>query len=392
MARPAPTALKAQAGTDARRDVVLTAAATLFRRRGFNGVGIDDIGVAIGLTGPAVYHYFPGKNGLLAAIIDRLLTNLETAAEIALPTSGGGGPVDNMIAAALAAPDSLAVCLRQLGYLDRDARAPLEARCRAMVTAVNSYGAQSHRPHLRARAIAGAIVSLSLAKSPATVNVPALGAECFRRILAVPLPPRSAIEPHAARMDLRRRAARAFRPEAILAEAARLFHQRGFNGVSLADIGAECGITGSAVNRRFGSKEKLLAAAFTRFGDQIGAAIYHALATANQPATAVTHMVSSYATAAVNTRDLVCLNMFETHHLPREDRQERRKRQRAYADELAFVLAEADPSISSVEAKARARAAYSVISEVIHNDELAAREGLTEDLTALALAVLGQSP
>ncbi len=384
------TRARSQTGTDLRRDLVLTTAATLFRRRGFTGVGIDDIGAAVGLSGPAVYHYFPSKQGLLSGIIDRLLTDLEWAADTEALADPRTGPVERTIAAALAAPDCLAVCLRQLDYLDLDMRAPLEARCQALVSAVNSHGAQDNRRHLRAYAIGGAMVSLALAKSPAELNLPALGVDIFRSILDVGLPPRSTIVTPPARADLRARAARAFRPEAILAEAARLFHQRGFNGVSLADIGSAAGVTGSAVNRRFGSKEKLLAAAFSRLGDQIGAVIYRALANASEPSDAVEDMVSSYVAAAVGSRDLVCLNMFETHNLPPEDRQERRKRQRAYADELAFVLSEADPSIPSASAKARARAAYSVVSEVIHNDRLAACEGVTEDLTALTLAVLGR--
>jgi len=374
---------------DGRRERILTTAARLFRQRGFSGVGMDDIGAAAGLTGPAVYYYFSGKRDLLAAVAGQLVAVLESAVDAA--GASAQGAIDRVVAAALAAPDSLAVGLRQLGHLDAEARDPLEARLQAIAAYAAGLGGPGDRVHLRARAVAGAMMSLALAKSPDRATPRALAGEVARSILGTPLPTRSVATAGTARDDLKMRAARAFRSEAILAESARLFHERGFNGVSLGDIGASCGISGSAVARRFGSKERLLAAAFARLGDRIGAATYRALATATEPSRAVEGVIGSYVTAALDSRDLVCLNMSETYHLPAADRRLRRRQQRAYADELAHALTGADPAMPLLEAKRRARAAYSLVSEVANSDELAALEGLDADLTALALAVLHRS-
>lgn len=376
-----------QSGLDTRRERILTTAARLFRQRGFSGVGMDDIGAAAELTGPAVYYYFPGKRALLAAIADRLLVDLESAARARTATDAPD-VAGRVVTAAVAAPDGLAVGLRQLGFLEADVRVPLEIRFRSIAAAVVEAGAAGDRVHLRARAIAGATMSIALAKGPSYAARTVLARDLARSILDTPLPARSVVVTAAPRDDLRMRAARAFRAEAILAESARLFHRRGFNGVSLSDIGAACGVSGSAVARRFGSKERLLAAAFARLGDHIGAATYRALTTATDASSAVEGVIGGYVTAALGSRDLVCLNMSETYHLPAADRRERRLRQRAYADELAHALVEVDPVIPVTEAKQRARAAYSVVSEVINSDDLAALEGLEEDLTALALAVL----
>src|SRR3954469_5869752 len=49
------------------------------------------------------------------------------------------------------------------------------------------------------------------------------------------------------------------RREQILATAAQLFAARGFHGVSMADIGAACGISGPALYRHFASKDAMLA-------------------------------------------------------------------------------------------------------------------------------------
>ncbi|WP_205683951.1 SACE_7040 family transcriptional regulator [Cryobacterium aureum] len=52
-----------------RRSALLGAAATLFAQFGFNGVSIEDLGAAAGVSGPAVYRHFSGKQAVLAALL-----------------------------------------------------------------------------------------------------------------------------------------------------------------------------------------------------------------------------------------------------------------------------------------------------------------------------------
>jgi AcrR family transcriptional regulator len=377
-----------RASTHSRRALVLSTAATLFRERGFNGAGIDDIGAEAGLTGPAIFHYVTGKQALLAEIVEALLIALEGAVTTRSDGLSGRDAVGRIVAEALAFPDSLAVCLRNLQHLDAESRTAVERRLQTVALALTRHGAQHNRVHLRARAAAGAMISLALANNPARLDLQAFGTDITMRVLDAPLPPRSAMRVRVPREDLRRRAARAFRSEAILAAAARLFHERGFNGVSLSDIGAATGVTGSAVIRRFESKEKLLAAAFARLGDNLGSAFYAALASADDTVEALEELITAYVAAAVAGRDLVCLNLSETYRLPPEDSQARRKRQRAYADELANLIVQTYPGVTETEAKARARVAFVVVSEVINSDELAAQDGLVEDLTTIVLAIV----
>jgi AcrR family transcriptional regulator len=62
-----------------RRDEILQIAVGLFATRGYHGVSMDDIGAAAGVTGPALYHHFAGKEAMLVAALipvsDRLLTS-----------------------------------------------------------------------------------------------------------------------------------------------------------------------------------------------------------------------------------------------------------------------------------------------------------------------------
>jgi len=50
-----------------RRDTILAAALKLFSERGYQATGIDEIGAAAGVSGPAIYRHFDSKHALLAA-------------------------------------------------------------------------------------------------------------------------------------------------------------------------------------------------------------------------------------------------------------------------------------------------------------------------------------
>src|SRR3954447_8661195 len=52
-----------------RREQILAAAAELFARHGFHGVGIDDIGAAVGVSGPALYRHFRSKDAMLGEML-----------------------------------------------------------------------------------------------------------------------------------------------------------------------------------------------------------------------------------------------------------------------------------------------------------------------------------
>jgi AcrR family transcriptional regulator len=49
-----------------RSEAILATATTLFAERGFASVGIDDIGAAVGISGPSIYYHFSGKAEILA--------------------------------------------------------------------------------------------------------------------------------------------------------------------------------------------------------------------------------------------------------------------------------------------------------------------------------------
>lgn len=54
-----------------RRDLILEVAAQLFAKNGFDSVSINEIGIAAGITGPAIYRYFASKEALLLSVYER---------------------------------------------------------------------------------------------------------------------------------------------------------------------------------------------------------------------------------------------------------------------------------------------------------------------------------
>jgi AcrR family transcriptional regulator len=51
------------------RDRLLREAARLFAARGFHGTSMDDLGTAIGISGPAVYKHFSNKDEVLSRLL-----------------------------------------------------------------------------------------------------------------------------------------------------------------------------------------------------------------------------------------------------------------------------------------------------------------------------------
>ncbi|GHJ37360.1 TetR/AcrR family transcriptional regulator [Streptomyces sp. TS71-3] len=78
--------------TDApsRRDQILKEAARLFAERGFHGVGVDEIGAAVGISGPGLYRHFAGKDAMLAELLVGISGQLLTGGKRRVADAGGG--------------------------------------------------------------------------------------------------------------------------------------------------------------------------------------------------------------------------------------------------------------------------------------------------------------
>jgi AcrR family transcriptional regulator len=111
-----------------RRDEILEIAMGLFASRGYHGVSMDDIGAAAGVTGPALYHHFAGKEAMLVAALTPVSEGLleggraRVAAHPGEPKAALESLVEFHVAFALANPAVIAVHLHELDRLPEQPR------------------------------------------------------------------------------------------------------------------------------------------------------------------------------------------------------------------------------------------------------------------------------
>ncbi|MFF7292460.1 TetR/AcrR family transcriptional regulator [Microbacterium sp. NPDC008134] len=73
-----------------RSDAIRHEAALLFAARGYTGVSLEDIGAAVGVSGPAVYRHFAGKQALLGSVLVKVSDDLLTGgSEVAAAHADG---------------------------------------------------------------------------------------------------------------------------------------------------------------------------------------------------------------------------------------------------------------------------------------------------------------
>jgi enoyl-CoA hydratase/carnithine racemase/AcrR family transcriptional regulator len=121
---PAPAAVRPRRT----RDRLLAAAVGLFADRGYNVVTLDDIGGAVGISGPAVYRHFKSKEGLLGELLvevsERLLSSaMDRVSRATRPLETLTALVDFHVDFAVDNPAIIAVQARELTALapgDRD--------------------------------------------------------------------------------------------------------------------------------------------------------------------------------------------------------------------------------------------------------------------------------
>ncbi|TDV52415.1 TetR/AcrR family transcriptional regulator [Actinophytocola oryzae] len=121
-----------------RREQILAAAAGLFARHGFHGVGIDEIGAAVGVSGPALYRHFRSKDAMLGemltSISDELLAGgLERRERTEDPAKLLGELVAFQVDFALDNPSLITVQERNLGNLTEPDRRRVRALQRRYV-------------------------------------------------------------------------------------------------------------------------------------------------------------------------------------------------------------------------------------------------------------------
>lgn len=184
--------------------------------------------------------------------------------------------------------------------------------------------------------------------------------------------------------------AKADRRKALLDAAARLFARRGFDGVSIEDLGAAAGVSGPAVYRHFPSKQAVLAALLVGASERLMAG-GREVVEAGGPDHAATlrSLVRFHVAFALGDPDVIRVQDRDLDALAPDDRRTVVALQRGYIALWVDVLAALRPEVDRGELGIRARATFGLLNSTPHSARSAPRGTVAPLLEDMALAALG---
>jgi AcrR family transcriptional regulator len=178
------------------------------------------------------------------------------------------------------------------------------------------------------------------------------------------------------------------RRDQILATAAELFAARGFHGVSVADLGAACGISGPALYRHFPSKDAMLAEMLVSISEELLEVGRQRVAEAGSPHEALHALVDWHVEFALHNKALIVVQERDWSSLPEQAREQVRSLQRRYVDLWAEQLRGVHQELPPRRARAMAHATFGLLNSTPHSAMLTEPEMRTM-LEEMALAALG---
>lgn len=179
------------------------------------------------------------------------------------------------------------------------------------------------------------------------------------------------------------------RKNRILASAADLLARRGYHAVSIAEIGAAAGITGSGVYRHFDSKSAVLVALFDQVIDDLLLDEQRILESSTDLDLALDQLITGQVEFVVGKRELAQVYHNEINNLPEEDRRRLRRKQRLYLEEWVHLVNEIRSDISDADSRTLVHAAIGAIQSPLFHSAGLAEDRLRVLLAGAARAALG---
>jgi AcrR family transcriptional regulator len=185
-----------------------------------------------------------------------------------------------------------------------------------------------------------------------------------------------------------RERAKASRRSALLHAAATLFAERGFERVSLEDLGAAVGISGPAVYRHFASKQAVLAALLIDVSRDLVAGADAVVASSASDDTKLRKLIAFHVDFALANADVILVQDRDLDSLASDDLDTVRSLQRGYIDAWVGVLAGLNPDVVVAALRIRARATFGLINSTPHSARTSPRASVRTLLESMALAAL----
>jgi len=353
-----------------RKAQIARASAEAFSALGYHGVTMEDIASRVGVSATALYRHYSGKYELFRGAVLSLGQQLVDATELA-DADDPGTDLRLLVAAltdtALASRESGGLYRWQGRFLSADDTRELNLQLHAVHRRVQRPLAALH-PGMSSRerwtrstavlSIIGSIVDHH-ARLPAA-RIRTLLAELCMVIatsdLVVPADDAPPATP--------KRRAPESKYEALLAEAMRLFNEKGYRDTTVEEIAAAVGLPASGVYRHFARKSDLLAAPFRRATDWLSAEVVADTSTARDPEDALTTVIDTYVRRSFQHPELAYVYYTERLNMTVADRNVLRRQQRSIVDAWVEVVTGIRPEWTAAEARFAVHAAMALVIDI----------------------------
>ncbi len=379
-----------------RREQIARVAAEDFSRRGYHGVGIEEIAASLDISGPAVYRHFPNKYALLEHAITTASDALSSAVEDAVAASAGRPPgerADAIIAAAL----RVSFERRNSGGLFRWEQRILEGADRARIrkqltTMISTFaGAVADGcpgvsvPEVELRCVGAISVTGSV-----TAHRTVLAQKRAEVVLAGAARSLLALAPPAVEYQLGATPPRADegRRGELLDIAIDLIFEHGFHNVSMGQIGKAAGIVPSGMYRYFPNKAGILVSALERAGEATTAAVERVVAANPEPEARLAALAQAYVQLSFEASKVMTVYFREIGNVPDGERIRLAGVQRANIAAFADAVAAVRPELGAAEATFLVHAAFAVVFDVGRTRRFDPDEAFQAEVYAMVWAVL----
>ena len=164
------------------------------------------------------------------------------------------------------------------------------------------------------------------------------------------------------------------RREQILAIAAELFAEKGFRGVSIAELGAACGFSGPALYRHFRSKDAVLAEMLVSISTELLTVGRTRVRESETPVEALRALIDWHVIFALDHKALIVVQDRDWSALPLEARETVRETQRKYVEVWVKQLRAIHPELTPKVARASVHATFGLLNSTPHSGFLPPEE------------------
>ncbi|MEO3760827.1 helix-turn-helix domain-containing protein [Mycobacterium sp. B14F4] len=380
-----------------RKKQILEQAVSLFIDRGFHSVKLEDIADAAGVTARALYRHYENKQALLAAAIRAGQEQYQSARQLTVghtaPTARPlSADLPDLITAAVASRSLTVLWQREARYLDPVERAEVRRRINAIVAGIQDSVRldmpELSPPHSELRAWAVSSTITSLGRHNLTLPNEQLNHLLYRACMAAARTP--PVRDLAPLEMMPKSAERALfsRQETLLAAGARLFRAQGYPAVSTSEIGKGAGIAGPGLYRTFSSKQAILDALIRRLDEWWSLECIRALRANGSDSECLRELVTGRVRISLDDPDLVSVSITELSHASSEVSDGYARNQADRDGVWIDLVRKLVPETTVAEARLLVAAAISFIDDAARTWHLTRRDGVADEITAIALSIL----